>query len=250
MIVEVCVDSLEGALAAEEGGADRVELCSSLGEGGITPSHGLVTAVCRALTRCRVHVLIRPRPGDFLYSPQELQVMRSDVLHAASCGAHGVVLGMLTPGGEADVHALRPFVELCAALGLDLTFHRAFDLVKDQRKVLDDLVACRVRRVLSSGGQQSVMEGLQQLAELVAQGGSRISVMPGGGVDAENAATVARVTGCSEVHGTFKRSVPSSMQYRHASVSFGKDDWSRMVTDAAAVARVRQQLGQPDGSME
>ncbi|KAL4428335.1 hypothetical protein ABPG75_002424 [Micractinium tetrahymenae] len=250
MIVEVCVDSLESALATEQGGADRVELCSSLGEGGLTPSHGLVSAVCRSLTQCRVHVLIRSRPGDFLYSPQELQVMRADVLHAASCGAHGVVLGMLTPAGEVDADALRPFVELCSALGLDLTFHRAFDLVKDQQKALDDLVACRVRRVLSSGGQQTVMEGLQQLAALVAQGSSRISVMPGGGVDADNAATVARVTGCSEVHGTFKRSVPSNMQYRHASVSFGSDDWSHTATDAAAVARARQQLSQLDGSME
>lgn len=171
--------------------------------------------------------------------------MRHDVLHAASCGAHGVVLGMLSADGSIDTNQLRQFVDLCAPLGvvlvegpaplparvvccampvsacawsarhptpllvtacprllptsastgLDLTFHRAFDLVKDQRKALDDLVSCRVRRVLSSGGQQCVMEGLQQLAALVGEGGGRISVMPGGGVSEENAATVVRVTG-------------------------------------------------------
>ncbi|PRW44263.1 copper homeostasis [Chlorella sorokiniana] len=209
-----------------------------------------MAAVCRALSQARVHVLIRPRPGDFLYSPEELQVMRQDVLHAASLGAHGVVLGMLTPGGGIDTRQLQPFVELCSALGLDLTFHRAFDLVKDQRVALNDLVACRVRRVLSSGGQQTVMEGLSALAQLVAEGGSRISVMPGGGLTEENVATVARVSGCSEVHGTFKRQVPSAMEYRHTAVSFGVDDWSRGVTDTAAVQRVKAQLAQVDGTME
>jgi copper homeostasis protein len=133
---------------------------------------------------------------------------------------------------------------------LDLTFHRAFDLVKDQRVALNDLVACRVRRVLSSGGQQTVMEGLSALAQLVAEGGSRISVMPGGGLTEENVATVARVSGCSEVHGTFKRQVPSAMEYRHTAVSFGVDDWSRGVTDTAAVQRVKAQLAQVDGTME
>lgn len=177
-----------------------------------------------------------------------LQIMKHDVLHAASCGAHGVVLGMLTADGSIDTAQLLPFTELCAALGIELTFHRAFDVVKDPVKALDALLACGVRRVLSSGGQRSVMEGLEQLARLVAEGGSRISVMPGGGVTAENAATVARVTGCTELHGSFSSPVPSRMAYCHVPMLF--DDGSRTMVDAAAVQRVRQALAAADGGME
>lgn len=117
LTLEVCVDSLESAVAAEQGGADRIELCSSLGEGGITPSHGLLQQVCRTLNNCRVHVLIRPRGGDFLYSESEVAAIKEDILHATSLGAHGVVLGFLTPQGTVDVNLTGYFVELCSALG-------------------------------------------------------------------------------------------------------------------------------------
>ena len=116
-ILEVCVDSVESAIAAEQGGADRIELCSSLLEGGVTPSHGLIQQVCRALSTCKVHVLIRPRGGDFLYSESEIGVIKQDILLAASIGAHGIVLGFLTPAGTIDVNLTGYFVDLCSALG-------------------------------------------------------------------------------------------------------------------------------------
>lgn len=244
--LEVCVESLDSALAADEGGACRVELCSSLEQGGITPSHGLIRQVCKALQRTHVHVLIRPRPGDFLYSAQEIEVMWHDTLHAIASGVHGIVLGMLTEQGRVATDQLRPFVELCNAAGVGLTFHRAFDVVRDQRKALEDLMACGVRRVLTSGGRQSVMEGLAQIAELVVAASGKLSVMPGGGVTEENVCTVVKVTGVSEVHGSFRHTLPSGMRYQHPEVRFaaGGADHCRAVADAAVVARVRQKLDQ------
>ncbi|GAB4814510.1 hypothetical protein N2152v2_001556 [Parachlorella kessleri] len=178
-------------------------------------------------------------------------IMRQDVLHAASCGAHGVALGMVTADGKVALDQLRPFVTLCSALGLDLTFHRAFDIVRDQLVSLEDLIACGVKRVLTSGGRMTVQEGLDQLQALVRQSGGRISIMPGGGVTEENVETIVSVTGVREVHGTFKRSMPSAMQHHNSHMSFldlgpdsrGGDEWSRLVTDAEAVKIVRQRLG-------
>ena len=263
-VIEVCVDSLESALAAEAGGADRIELCSALAEGGITPSHGLLTAVCRRLSTCKVHVLIRPRPGDFLYSPEEVEVMRQDVFHVAAAGAAGVVCGFLTPGGEVDVDLTRLFADLCSAAGLDMTFHRAFDAVRDQRAALAALIGCGVRKVLSSGGHPTALQGAEQLASLASEADGRISVMPGGGITEENVADVAAVTGCTELHGTFKRMVGSGMRFIHPRVTFsssssalapsnGQEEgdraaaWGRWVADGEAVARVRGRLAELTG---
>lgn len=255
--LEVCVDSVESAIAAEEGGADRIELCNSLIEGGVTPSHGLVQYICRNLTSCKVYVLIRPRGGDFLYSDAEIAVMKSDIIYAASCGAHGVVLGCLTADGHIDTDRTTVFVELCSALGLDVTFHRAFDVVRDQITALSALIGCGIRRILTSGGNPSVMEGIGALSALVSAAGDRASIMPGGGVSEDNAKTVLQCTGAREIHGSFRLTRHSGMRFFHPSVNFGgvksassvsladgdvASAWTRGTTDVDTVRRLKSVL--------
>jgi copper homeostasis protein len=260
--LEVCVDSLESALAAEEAGADRIELCSALAEGGLTPSHGLIQQVCRALTTTRVHVLIRPRGGDFLYSDQSeiIAIARADVLHAAAAGAAGIVAGFLTPTGTIDTDLTTDFVDLCAALNLNFTFHRAFDVVRDQQAALQALIGCRVPRVLTSGGHKTAYLGIEALSSLVAEGGSRIAVMAGGGITEDNAATICECTGVRDIHGTFRRSMETGMRFIHPRVTFaagssggdggGSEEgggdlraaWQRLVADGDVIARVKARL--------
>lgn len=258
-ILEVCVDSLEGALAAEAGGADRIELCSCLSEGGLTPSHALVHMVCRKLRSsfCRVHVLVRPRGGDFLYSEGEVAMMREEVLHAASAGAHGIVVGFLTPKGDVDVNRTVYFVQLTRALGLDLTFHRAFDVVRNQVQALSDLIDCGVGRILTSGGEFSAIKGLSRLAMLHSMSESRCSIMPGGGVTEDNVETILKCTGVREIHGTFRRVKPSNMRYFHPEVVFGPpgageqpgegNSWDIWVADVALIRQIKSRLSGKDG---
>lgn len=251
-VLEVCVDSLEGALAAEAGQADRIELCSGLSEGGLTPSHALIQMVCQRLrsTSCRVHVLIRPRGGDFLYSEDEVAMMREEVIHAASAGAHGIVIGFLTPEGDVDLNKTRYFVQLTRALGLDLTFHRAFDVVRNQSTALNDLIDCGVARILTSGGAPSVMKAIPQLTMLCKASESRCSIMPGGGVTEDNVDTILKCTGVWEVHGTFRRRKQSSMRYLHPTVAFGPSGmhpigegaWDVWVADMELIRRVKTRL--------
>ena len=189
LILEVCVDSVESAVAAERGGADRVELCDNLLEGGTTPSGGAVETA-RALLGLKVHVMIRPRGGDFCYSPIEFDVMRRDVELAKRLGADGVVIGLLTEDATVDLERTRTLVEL--ARPMSVTFHRAFDMARDPYQALEDLVSLGVDRVLTSGQEASVVEGLDLLAELVRRAGDRIVVMPGGGLAERNVAKVKK----------------------------------------------------------
>ena len=228
--LEVCVDSFESFLAAtvDQGCADRIELCSALTEGGLTPSHGLITATCRRAIASTtttpfppIHVLIRPRPGDFLYTDHELEIIKTDILTAATAGAHGIVIGFLTPHAHINTDLTRYFVDLCSALRLDFTFHRAFDVVRDQHQALSALLDCHVPRVLTSGGHPtSAFHAVDALAQLVEEGGGKISVMPGLGVTEGNAATIVECTGCREIHGSFRQTVPTRMQYIHPRVHF------------------------------
>ena len=181
LICEVCVESVEAAVAAEQGGAHRVELCADLLEGGITPSAGTI-ALARARLGIRLHVLIRPRGGDFCYSDTELDIMRHDIATARALGADGVVLGVLLPDGTVD--AARTAELMAAARPLSVTFHRAFDVTRDPYEALEALIALGVDRVLTSGQESSALEGLDTLAALVQQAGDRIAVMPGGGIRA------------------------------------------------------------------
>ena len=200
--LEVCIDSVEGALTATRGGADRLELCSALSEGGITPSYGLVEGV-RAATNLPVMMMIRCRGGSFVYSQLELDVMLKDIEMAKSLGVQGVVFGVLTEQNEIDHDSNSYLVQ--AARPLEVTFHRAFDEPGvDSQSALRALRELGVDRLLSSGQRPSAAEGVELLADLVSSQPA-LAVMPGAGVRPENAAKIIQATNAREIHGTASR---------------------------------------------
>jgi copper homeostasis protein len=208
-LLEVAANSAASAFAAQAGGAGRVELCASLGEGGVTPSHGTIVRAREGLT-IPLCVLIRPRAGDFLYEGAELAATLDDIAHCRSLGCDGVVVGALTPDGEVDRDACARFVE--AASGMGVTFHRAFDLVADQAQALEALIDLGFERVLTSGGMPSAMAGASLLSRLVAQAGGRITVMPGAGIHPDNIAALRELTRAREFHASATRRLPSAMR--------------------------------------
>lgn len=197
VLVEACVDSVESALAAERGGAGRLELCDALFDGGTTPSAGMIAA-CRDRISIPLFVIIRPRGGGFVYSDAELDVMRRDIVAARGLGVDGVVIGAMRPDGTVHEEQTRSLVD--TAGGLPVTFHRAFDFAPDLSLALEVLIAAGVSRVLSSGGAPTAREGADVLAALVRQAGGRLVVMAGGGVREENVGDIIATTGVREVH--------------------------------------------------
>src|SRR5207302_2784042 len=179
LLIEVCVDSVASAIAAERGGAGRVEVCSGLIEGGITPGTGLLEGV-RKRSSIAVHVMIRPRGGDFYYDADEFEIMRRDIDAAQRMGVDGVVFGILRADGSVDLARTRELVEL--ARPLNITFHRAFDMTADLFRALEDVCAAGADRILTSGGEQTCVQGSQTIARLVESAGDRIVVMPGSGI--------------------------------------------------------------------
>jgi copper homeostasis protein len=215
--------------------ADRIELCTALSLGGLTPSHGLIRAAILR-TGLPVHVLLRPRSGDFHYTDDEFALMREDLLHARSLGAKGFVLGILRTDGTVDTERTRELVELAAPL--ETTFHRAFDYTISLDQALEDIIATGCRRVLTSGGEPDVLAGANRLARLVEIADGRIDIAAGGGLRIKDAATLARATGASHFHGSLRRSEASMMQHERHWVLEDPDSLdgtSRFVVDAADV---------------
>jgi copper homeostasis protein len=216
--VEICVDSVSSAIAAERGGAVRVELCSGLVEGGLTPGAGLIE-ITRAAVTLGVHVMIRPRGGDFCYDESEFEIMRRDIAVARKFGANGVVLGILEPNGSIDVGRTRQLVEL--ARPLEVTFHRAFDMTADLSRALEDLCTAGVDRVLTSGAEQTAWDGSGTIAKLVAQAKRRVAIMAGSGIKPENARALVEQTGVRDIHAGLRSSIPSPMLFRNPRISMG-----------------------------
>jgi copper homeostasis protein len=210
-LLEIAANSAASALAAQDGGADRVALCASLGEGGLTPSYATIT-IARERLLIPLYGLIRPRAGDFLYDDLELETMRRDVEACARLGCDGVVIGALDADGNVALNACRDLIY--AARGLGVTFHRAFDLARDPYRALEEIVALGCERVLTSGQRASAIEGAALIRDLVAAAGERITVMPGAGVDADNIAKLRTATGAHEFHASAKRNIASAMRYR------------------------------------
>jgi copper homeostasis protein len=211
MILEIAANSIASALAAQEGGAGRVELCTALELGGLTPSHAQI-ALARERLRIPLVVLIRPRAGDFLYGDLECETMQRDIEACAALGCDGVVLGVLDANGEVDMPRCRALI--AAAGNMGVTFHRAFDLTRDPLSSLDDLIQLGCERVLTSGAQASAWEGAELIRQLVELSAGRIVVMPGAGVDAGNIGKLQAITGASEFHASAKRQHPSAMQWQ------------------------------------
>lgn len=236
--LEICCGSYHSSVVAMESGANRVELCSGLGEGGLTPSVGLIKAVC-ALPRIAHHVLIRPRGGDFLYSLCEKRIMLDDIETAVSAGAEGVVVGALTAEGLIDVPFLRDCVK--AAAGRHVTFHRAFDLCAQPMMALEEIAEAGCDRLLTSGQASTAEKGIDLLKCMVEAAPSTLSIMPGCGVNASNAFRILKATGAREIHASARALLKSQMKYRHSGVNMGKrgeDEYATMETSADEVLRI------------
>jgi copper homeostasis protein len=220
MLYEICLESADDVAAAAEAGADRVELCAALFEGGITPSQGMIEqAVTVAAGRLRVHVIIRPRGGDFIYTPYEAEVMLRDIAAAKAAGADGVVIGALTPDAKIDTELCARLVE--AARPLSVTFHRAFDVTRDPEKAFEDVITLGVDRLLTSGAAPSALEGADLIARLVEKAAGRIIVMPAGGINERTAARVATQTGARELHFTASETVTSKSRFHPEGIYMG-----------------------------
>jgi copper homeostasis protein len=204
MVFEICAVNIQSALAAERAGAHRIELCSALDAGGLTPSQGLIRAAVHQL-KIPVNVLIRPREGHFCYSENELDIMLDDIRFCHEAGVHGVVVGALTADNQLDLPKMRAMKTMAG--DMEIVCHRAFDFTVDPAAALEQLIALGYRRVLSSGQSATAWAGRLLLKKLVEQAADRISVMPGAGISAENIRVLAETTGAQEFHFTGKKKV-------------------------------------------
>ena len=211
--IEICANSSESAIIAQRSGADRVELCAGMPEGGTTPSFGEIAAARTKLKRTKLHVIIRPRGGDFCYSPAEIRIMTNDIKMASSLNVDGFVFGCLTPDGDVDSAAMKKLMK--ATKGKSVTFHRAFDMCRDPFRALENIIALGCDRILTSGQQATAEKGIPLIIKLVEQAGA------------------------AEFHFSGRRVVDSPMLYRNSEVSMGGtvhiDEYARLLTDPEVV---------------
>lgn len=241
-LLEVCVDSVESALNAEEGGADRLELCANLVIGGTTPGEALFRSV-KEQCHIPIHVLIRPRFGDFLYSDHEFAQICREVELFGNLGADGVVIGCLLPDGSLDLERMRELKRLAGSM--NVTLHRAFDMCKDPVEALHQSIDLNLQTILTSGQKNCCMEGRELLGNLVKEADGRIDILIGGGVDADVIETLIPVTGAVSCHMSGKRIEESGMIYRKEDVSMGipgMNEYEVFRTDAAKIRMARQVL--------
>lgn len=257
--IENCANSALSALKAAEGGAYRVELCAGIPEGGTTPSYGEIKMArkylndCKKTSDCRLHVIIRPRGGDFLYSDDEIEIMVEDILMAKELGADGIAVGCLAADGRVDMDAMSKIMDAAseksdddskniatASKKMDVTFHRAFDVCRNWEEALEDIISLGCSRILTSGQKANAYEGIPNLKELVERANDRIIIMPGCGVNPQNIKEIAIQTGAQEFHFSGRSSVESQMKYRNPMVSMGGtvriEEYSRDITDPQKIA--------------
>lgn len=244
MIYEICVDSVAGVRAAKAAGAQRIELCADLLEGGITPSRGTIRQA-RKVPGIGLNVMIRPRGGDFLFDDDEFATMRADVETAKAEGADGIVMGLLTEAGEIDVARTQELI--ASARPLSVTFHRAFDVATDPFRAIETLIGLGVDRVLTSGQEATVLEGLPLIVELMKRNGDRIVIMPGGGVTARNVERIVAAAHPREIHFAAPEPITSGMRFRREHVFMGGElrppEYDRLGTSAAAIRLVMTTAG-------
>jgi copper homeostasis protein len=218
MILEICIDSVHSAIAAQEGGADRVELCDNLFEGGTTPSAGCIE-LCRKHLQIGLFVIIRPRGGDFLYTDLEFEIMKRDIALAKNMGVDGLVIGILQSDGSVDKQRMSILMDLCYPL--PVTFHRAFDMTTHPFQALEDIIELGAKRILTSGQERTALEGVDLLADLVKKVQNRIIIMAGGGISERNLSKIQQLTGIDEFHSTARTQQRSLMQYQPNHVFMG-----------------------------
>jgi copper homeostasis protein len=237
--LEICVDSVESAINVQNAGADRVELCNNLIEGGTTPGYGAILSARNNLN-IGLNVIIRPRGGDFLYTDLEYDIMRRDIDICGECGVDGIVLGILRSDGNIDVERTAKLIEL--AQPMSATFHRAFDMCSDPVQGLEDVIASGADRLLTSGQKDKAQDGAELISQLVGQAGGRIIIMPGSGINESNIAWIARVTGAKEFHLTGRKVIDSEMVFRRQGISMGGatgiPGFSRMIADPEKIKSI------------
>ena len=236
IVLEACIDSVAAALAAQAGGANRVELCANLLEGGTTPSAGTIQ-LARERIDIDLNVIIRPRGGDFCYSDAEFEVMKLNIALAKKLGANGVVIGILREDGSVDVERTGHLVE--TARPMSVTFHRAFDMTRDPYEALEQIIKLGIDRILTSGQEYSVLEGLDLITGLIEKASDRIIVMPGGGITERNIKKIVAQSGAREVHVAAWASVESRMEHRNSRCFMGGElrppEFALTVTDAGRI---------------
>lgn len=245
--LEVCANSVESAIAAQKGGATRIELCDNLHEGGTTPSYGQLK-VSLAYLDIPVHTLIRPRTGDFLYSKAEYEVMKANIEMAAQLGCHGIVVGILNANGTIDIERSTEMAQMAKQAGMKATFHRAFDLCADMHQGLEEIIDMGYDCILTSGGKTTAIEGASKIAQLVQKANGRICIMPGGGVSEYNVNDLVHFTGATEIHSSARLIRKTGMTFQNDHIllsrSVGKD-YDIDETSAERVRAIIQKANEP-----
>lgn len=221
--LEICCADAESVIAANKGGADRIELCSALSEGGVTPSAGLIKFAI-SNSSIPVNILIRPRSGDFVYTEHEVEIMLTDIDTASRLGASGVVVGALTPEGDIDIPTAKRLIQAAKNAGLTVTFHRAFDLCRNPIEAMWQIIDLGCDRLLTSGQAPTAVEGKNLLSQLVNESSDKIIIMPGAGISPQNAEQLLAETQATEIHASASMTIGSSMKFRNNNVSMGNTD--------------------------
>jgi copper homeostasis protein len=243
MLIEIACYSVEAALAAQNAGADRIELCSAPSVGGLTPGIGTILAARRYLS-IPLNVMIRPREGDFCYTDLEFESILMDIESCDEAGVDGIVTGILLKDGTVDKERMKLVVE--AAGPMKVTFHRAFDMVRNHFEALEALIDCGITTLLTSGGKQKAMQGIVLIADLVVRANKRIGIMPGSGINELNIKELINKTGVSEIHLSAKSYVPGAMQFKNPEISMGdytkSNEYAVIMPDEGVIKRIREQF--------
>jgi copper homeostasis protein len=246
ILLEVCANSVTSALAAQDGGAVRAELCENLYEGGTTPSHGEIV-LARKLLHIKLYALIRPRGGDFLYTDLEYDIMTADVKYSIDAGCDGIVMGILNADGSVDKKRCGKVVQMARNWGLGVTFHRAFDMCADMYQALEDIIELGCERILTSGGKTTAIEGSHVIADLIKQAAGRITVMPGSGINENNVADLVQFTAATEIHASARMRMQSKMNYKNDHIIMGDNYGDEYIYEMTDTERVKNILKLANG---
>lgn len=240
ILLEACVNSVESAIAAELGGADRVELCDNLFEGGTTPSAASIE-LARKNISIDLNVIIRPRGGDFCYTDMEFSMMKKNIEISKQLGVKGIVIGLLLKNGDIDTKRTKELIEIASPMSVN--FHRAFDMCRDPIKALNDLIDLKIDRLLTSGLKNTAMEGVDIIKELIEFAGDKIIIMPGSGINEDNILQMIQYTNAKEYHVSARKKIKSKMEFINNAVSMGKSDLSEYeisITDSERIRKIKQ----------
>jgi len=245
-LIEVCAANIQSAIAAQQSGAKRIELCDNLYEGGTTPSYATIK-IAREKLDIGLNVMIRPRGSDFCYSDMEFEIMKEDILICKELDVDGVVFGILLPDGNIDTERTKQLVGF--ARPMNITFHRAFDVTPDPFKALEDIIDLGIDRILTAGQKNTVSEGKYLIKQIIEKAGDRIIIIPGSGINEKNIKEIRDLTGAKEFHLTGRKTVQSKMEYRKEGIYFGGliqiPEYEINITDTDKIIKIVNLVNEP-----